>query len=248
MANGTYFYREKKETDYTMMDNTFLRDKELSAKAKGIFAYILSLPDSWKINMTEIQDHFTDWLDSIKAWIRELKKSWYLNQEQKRSESWVFWDCIYFVIEKPKVEKPLADNPPAGKPLAVKPLTGNPPLLNTNNSNNWFISITEDINSEESKEIIIIEQKTPLQSKIEEFEKFRKEIKKPFTTTGKNSFLSRLSELSEWDDGIAIRILDTSMANNWQGIFPEERRSGTDRRSGGKNLDRMEAMANISIR
>ena len=45
----TYFIRQERERNYTVMDNTFLKDKRLSWKAKGLFAYILSLPSNWKI-------------------------------------------------------------------------------------------------------------------------------------------------------------------------------------------------------
>ena len=64
VKTGTVFIRTKKERNYTVMDNTFLRDERLSAKAKGIFAYILYLPEDWCIYQSELVKHFSDGKDA----------------------------------------------------------------------------------------------------------------------------------------------------------------------------------------
>ncbi|TKI88055.1 DNA-binding protein, partial [Bacillus wiedmannii] len=40
-------FRVKKDNNYSVINNTGLKDKRLSWKAKGILAYILTLPDDW---------------------------------------------------------------------------------------------------------------------------------------------------------------------------------------------------------
>jgi len=40
--------RAKRKTNFTIIGNTGLKDKRLSLKAKGLLAYMLSLPDDWK--------------------------------------------------------------------------------------------------------------------------------------------------------------------------------------------------------
>ena len=40
-------FRVNKDKNYTTINNTGLKDKRLSWKAKGILAYILTLPDDW---------------------------------------------------------------------------------------------------------------------------------------------------------------------------------------------------------
>ena len=70
----------------------------------------------------------------------------------------------------------------------------------------------EDENRNENKSLIEI--------KIEEFYNFRKELKKPILDSSKESFIKKLTKLSNGNDQVAIEILDESISNGWQGIFP----------------------------
>lgn len=83
---------------------------------------------------------------------------------------------------------------------STKPPTNNLPLEN------------EDENKNENKSLIEI--------KIEEFYNFRKELKKPILDSSKESFLKKLNKLSNGNNEVAIEILDESISNGWQGIFP----------------------------
>lgn len=73
-------YRVQKDpkNPYVMINKTVLHDTRLSAKAKGLMAYLLSLPDNWQIYESEITGHFTDGKDSIKSGIRELRQYGYI--------------------------------------------------------------------------------------------------------------------------------------------------------------------------
>lgn len=137
----TKFIKAKKETNYTVLDNTFIQDTRLSWKAKGVMTYLLSLPDDWVIHLSEIERHATDGKDSLRSAINELKKYGYILTEQKKDASGRFCESVYTVYEKPKIpyaEKPLAENPYAEKPLAE-----NPPLQNTNNTKYEIIQSTK---------------------------------------------------------------------------------------------------------
>jgi len=61
--------------------------------------------------------------------------------------------------------------------------------------------------------------KTELEKKVNDFYKFRKEMKKPILEASKESFLKKLNKLSGGVESVAIEILDQSIANGWQGIF-----------------------------
>ena len=43
--------RTEKLTNYTKIDNTYLEDKNISLKAKGLLTLMLSLPNDWKFNI-----------------------------------------------------------------------------------------------------------------------------------------------------------------------------------------------------
>lgn len=127
---GTVFIRTKKERNYTVMDNTFLRDERLSAKAKGIFAYILYLPEDWCIYQSELVKHFSDGKDALRAAIKELETLGYISKEHiKDIKTGRFTHWQYTVNETPKT-------PEADFPKLDFPKLENPPLLNTDNKIN----------------------------------------------------------------------------------------------------------------
>ena len=143
----TTFYREKKERNYTVIDNTFIKDKTLSAKAKGIMCYLLSLPDDWKIYLSELENNFTDGKTSISSGIKELMEHGYLKRERLHDEQGKFDGYTYQVIENPTFQ-PKPENPKTGNPYTDNPKTENPQLLNTNNIQSTNIlntDITNDI-------------------------------------------------------------------------------------------------------
>ena len=127
---GTVFIRTKKERNYTVMDNTFLRDERLSAKAKGIFAYILYLPEDWCIYQSELVKHFSDGKDALRTAIKELETLGYISKEHiKDVKTGRFTHWQYTVNEIPNI-------PEADFPKLENPKLENPPLLNTNNKIN----------------------------------------------------------------------------------------------------------------
>lgn len=134
MENGTQFIREKKERDFTVINNTVLKDARLSWKAKGLFCYLLSLPEDWIIYQSELLNHATDGRESLRNAIQELEQLGYLQIEKKRDGKGYF-TTIYRVIENPNETdgsgKPDAENP-MQETRCGKPDAENPTLLNTN--------------------------------------------------------------------------------------------------------------------
>lgn len=85
--------------------------------------------------------------------------------------------------------------------------------------------INNKINKKEKKEtefdVLINDNFTDEELKqiIYEFIKMRKAIKKPLTTHGLELIINKLKKLSN-NSKEQIKILDNSIMNNWQGIFP----------------------------
>ena len=61
---------------------------------------------------------------------------------------------------------------------------------------------------------------TAIENKFNEFLTFRKAIKKEIVPASRDAFLRKLLNISWWDETIAVQILENSIANGWQGIFP----------------------------
>ena len=77
------FIRENKVTDCVTLSNHFLKDDQLSWKAKGVMSYLSSLPDDYQIIKSEIQKHASDGRDSLTSAINELKNAGYISKDNK---------------------------------------------------------------------------------------------------------------------------------------------------------------------
>ncbi len=139
--------RVAKNNNYVVMNRTALNDNRLSWKAKGIMAYMLSMPDDWVFYMDELITHATDGKDSFKSGLKELKDNGYVERKPVRDEKTkriVAWETIVHEapiqqeenpsVEMPPVEKPLEENPLMENPLMENPQVEKPPLLSIDNN------------------------------------------------------------------------------------------------------------------
>jgi hypothetical protein len=79
--------RNRKTRDFTVLNNKVLQDKRLSWKARGILAYIFSLPNDWKIYKSELEQHSdTDGRISFENGFKELMALGYIIQTEYRNE------------------------------------------------------------------------------------------------------------------------------------------------------------------
>jgi uncharacterized phage protein (TIGR02220 family) len=120
--------RAQRDTPFVQIDKTPLQDKTLSWKAKGLLAYLLSLPDDWQIYLSELQKNATDGKDSTNTAMAELIRAGYIHREQSTKEDGRFAGYDYTVSETP-----LRENR-CGKPVNGKPATTN--KENTNKEEN----------------------------------------------------------------------------------------------------------------
>lgn len=134
----TMFRIEKdKNNPYVMLNKQFLDNESLSWKAKGILAYLLSLPDDWQIYATELVKHSNDGMASLTSGIEELIKAGHITRKQRRDAGGKFKGYEYRVNEHShrmrKSENGKSEN---GKSENGKPLTTNNNFTNNNFKNN----------------------------------------------------------------------------------------------------------------
>jgi hypothetical protein len=70
--------RTKKNKNYTTINNTVLRDERLSWRARGIAAYLLTMPDDWEISHDHLWKHGVEGRDAVLNAMRELEDAGYL--------------------------------------------------------------------------------------------------------------------------------------------------------------------------
>ncbi len=71
-------FRVEKNSDFTVISNSYLRDKSISLKAKGLLSMILSLPDDWEYSVAGLASICSENETSVKSALSELKKNGYL--------------------------------------------------------------------------------------------------------------------------------------------------------------------------
>lgn len=130
------FIREKKEKNFTVMSNYHLRSENLSWKAKGVFSYLLSLPDDWVIYLSELKKHATDGRDSLRTAIRELEENGFISKKRIKDELNRFCGYRYTIHETPIKTSSTADFPYTAFPATETPAPEKQLLLSTNSLSN----------------------------------------------------------------------------------------------------------------
>ena len=129
-------YRRHKRTDFSVIDNHVFKDKDLTLKAKGLLATILSLPDDWKYSIEGLASLCSDGTTSVTSALNELISRGYITRTRSNDESGRFNGYIYDIYEKP--QEPCSENP-----ITDDTITENQQVLNTNISNTKVLNTKE---------------------------------------------------------------------------------------------------------
>lgn len=90
----------KKNTDYTVVSNVFLKDERLSLKSKGLLAYIMMLPNDWVLYVSELTKHHKDGSSAIYSAFNELIDLGYVRRKRERVDG-KLGGVDYIVSETP---------------------------------------------------------------------------------------------------------------------------------------------------
>lgn len=85
---------------FAIIPNETLADERLSWKAKGLLAYLLSLPYDWEVYTSEVTKHSTDGVDSLNSGLKELMEFNYVKRSKVRGKNGKYegWEyCVYDV-------------------------------------------------------------------------------------------------------------------------------------------------------
>lgn len=119
---------DKRKGKYASVSNTMLRNTELSLKAKGLLALMLSMADGWEFSVDGLAELCKDGKSSVLSAVRELEGKGYLSRRQGHDENGNFSGYVYEVYESP-----LTENPSTGNPSTEKPSTENRSQRKPNN-------------------------------------------------------------------------------------------------------------------
>lgn len=109
--------------NYTVVPNAAIRDQRLSWKARGLLIYLLSMPDNWRTNTTQLRGAGIDGRDAIRAGLTELEEAGYLHRRRiHRNDGTFTWATIVFDTAHNPVDN-AGDywSPETGYPATVNP-------------------------------------------------------------------------------------------------------------------------------
>lgn len=69
---------------FVTLYNEAVQDPELTARAKGVHAYLLSLPGDWVVRAKELHNHFKEGRDAIIVALNELVAQEYVEKRENR--------------------------------------------------------------------------------------------------------------------------------------------------------------------
>lgn len=246
-------FRVHKNENYTVLSNYHFKERGMSLKAKGLLSLMLSLPENWDYSAAGLVTLSKDGKDSVNAALKELEKFGYLKRTQAIDASGKFSGYNYEIFEQPmatETGKPTAGKPFAENPSTENPTTENPQQLNKKELNTKKLNTKKLSTEEEKKERkkasagyddIIAELITNEEVKetLYEFIKMRAMIKKPLTDYALRRLISKLEKIS-LDPQTQVEVLEKSILNNWQDIFPpkiEQQNKQQTQGSGNPFLD-----------
>lgn len=122
--------RVKTNSSYTVINNTCLRDKRISEKAKGVYAMIMTLPPDWDLSIKGFTKICFSGIDSIRNAFTELEKFGYCKRARKRNKNGTLGASEYTFYDEPTIQ-PKLDNPILDNPTLDNPTLDNPTQLNT---------------------------------------------------------------------------------------------------------------------
>lgn len=110
----------KKTKGFTVLANEILNRKDLSLKAKGLFAYLMSKPDNWHFSVNGAKSQNKDGTDSVRSGIKELEQKGYLIRKSKKNQLGQFTGYDYYIYDEPHIVNPSTEQPINGKSINGK--------------------------------------------------------------------------------------------------------------------------------
>lgn len=148
---ATTVFRVEKNREFVVMSNKFLREKEMSLKAKGLLALCLALPDDWDYSINGLVSICKESQTSIRSALKELETFCYLKRERRKDEKGQFV-YEYIIYETPYAENPHTVKEHTGKRHTEKQhkenrlqQSKNKQTIKNKNTNNTFMGKLQEL-------------------------------------------------------------------------------------------------------
>lgn len=124
--------RVERKNRFTLLPNQLLQDPNISLKAKGLMAYMLSVPEDWDYSISGLAAKCREGKTAVRAAITELMEAGYITRTLARTEDGRLDGYEYTVYEEPQ---PSSGNPTTGFPTPENRTEQNNNITKTNLTN-----------------------------------------------------------------------------------------------------------------
>ena len=81
--------------EYTLINNKYLKDENLSLKAKGLLCIMISLPHGWDFSLSNLVALSNDGAYATSSALKELEKNGYLFRKPiKNNGRFIDWEYV----------------------------------------------------------------------------------------------------------------------------------------------------------
>ena len=134
------------KNNFGIVPNDLLNNKELTFKAKGIYAYIQSKPANWDFSAERISSQTKEGITSVRMALIELEKAGYLIRTQSRNNKGHLVYSYQLSGAPIDIEEqiPTSDNPMLENPMLENPTLDNLTLYSNKDNSNKELSKKDD--------------------------------------------------------------------------------------------------------
>ena len=126
--------RHDREHPYVIIARSSMQDPTISFKARGLLAYLLTMPDDWKTSVRQVAQANGVGKDQVYSALKELIEAGYAARIETKDEAGRFLTSVYEFYEEKRIQKKttVSGNPDTEVPDTASPDEETPTLLNSN--------------------------------------------------------------------------------------------------------------------
>lgn len=215
----TTVFRVEKNREFVVMNHKFLREKQMSLKAKGLLALCLSLPDDWEYSLSGLVAICKESQTSIRSALKELEEFKYLKRNRMKDAKGQFI-YEYVLYELPYTGFVHTENQHTQNVHTEKQHAENVRQQSTDLPSTDLQSIDRESKEKEIENILIDSvHNHELYELYKDYIQMRAEMDAPLTAKGLQMLIKRNEKLSKNNVKVQCLLLENSILNGWKNVF-----------------------------
>lgn len=215
----TTVFRVEKNREFVVMNHKFLREKQMSLKAKGLLALCLSLPDDWEYSLSGLVAICKESQTSIRSALKELEEFKYLKRNRMKDAKGQFI-YEYVLYELPYSGFVHTDNQHTQNVHTEKQSTENVRQQSTDLQSIELQSIDRENKEKEINDLLLSSvHNQELFELYKDYIQMREEMDAPLTPKGLQMLIKRNQRLSKNNVKVQCLLLENSLLNGWKNVF-----------------------------